>query len=686
MADDRYISQVRLPDGNIYKVGGEPFTYNNTVAGDADDSQQPYALYEVRNNSFVIHCFNSSAGDPYLMTIGFDRDNLIRYNEMNRHWGMAFYIGESGKDFSPKKGTLMQQYCYEGYSGEFESNHDYGLSLTYLRHGTGGDCWLVKCFEKDPATLNPIIMWYLYDWRDLDVYGWNNETEFIHIGHYILDDAYIQGKGYKFCLNIDLSNHRFLRFTGNGTRKGIAHIDDMPIYYEGGDAGEPNMTKISYNSLVETRNACKLIPGTWYRITDYETIVYHNYVAVAGHPFDIIVRADSECKLNENAYAIQNKDDSSYFKNSNLGAWELKYCLNNDSNRFDWANPYGKGVIYWMKDEFGNEAPYDFKNILFERSQSEPITGLSSDVIDWTDVNDSSIINIQTLQNYIYNDRALCMPNTTYTYAPVEIKSKPDSASSYYYTFSYVEKPQPNEKIVMDYTRSGIASNNRIIPYKIEEVYGDNTARMKLPNNVCIAVQKSSKTPIFNNLTFSNCNGNTLFLEGQTSLYRSEFNDCNFNIFCCILGKEEEFNKLSNVERTVMIGLGTDNVFNHIDSALLMPGCGGIGSVNGSKFSYIRDGASICGPIVFCDIQQLGKFSMIYDTFNCVTDSGDKERCLIYLRSDVTPRYPRTIHGSFQSTIATIDFIDPCTNLPYVDWAMAYPGDGFTPVKYWKTS
>lgn len=25
----------------------------------------------------------------------------------------------------------------------------------------------------------------------------------------------------------------------------------------------------------------------------------------------------------------------------------------------------GKGVIYWMQDEFGNEAPYDFKNILF---------------------------------------------------------------------------------------------------------------------------------------------------------------------------------------------------------------------------------------------------------------------------------------------------------------------------------
>jgi hypothetical protein len=33
--------------------------------------------------------------------------------------------------------------------------------------------------------------------------------------------------------------------------------------------------------------------------------------------------------------------------------------------RFEWATEKGKGVIYYMKDEWGNEAPYDFKNIQF---------------------------------------------------------------------------------------------------------------------------------------------------------------------------------------------------------------------------------------------------------------------------------------------------------------------------------
>ena len=57
-----------------------------------------------------------------------------------------------------------------------------------------------------------------------------------------------------------------------------------------------------------------------------------------------------------------------YFDNSKLEAWELKYCLDNDTNRFAWADEVnGKGVIYYMKDEYNNEVPYDFKNIQFKR-------------------------------------------------------------------------------------------------------------------------------------------------------------------------------------------------------------------------------------------------------------------------------------------------------------------------------
>ena len=49
--------------------------------------------------------------------------------------------------------------------------------------------------------------------------------------------------------------------------------------------------------------------------------------------------------------------------------------MDNDTNRFGWTDESnGKGVIYYMKDEWNNECPYDFKNIQFARWElSNPI-------------------------------------------------------------------------------------------------------------------------------------------------------------------------------------------------------------------------------------------------------------------------------------------------------------------------
>ena len=73
-----------------------------------------------------------------------------------------------------------------------------------------------------------------------------------------------------------------------------------------------------------------------------------------------------------------------YFKNSNLPAWKLKYCLDNDTSRFTWADEEnGTGVIYYMKDEHNNECPYDFKNIQFKRWA---ITGFTDEFKDNDDL------------------------------------------------------------------------------------------------------------------------------------------------------------------------------------------------------------------------------------------------------------------------------------------------------------
>ena len=130
------------------------------------------------------------------------------------------------------------------------------------------------------------------------------------------------------------------------------------------------LVNITWSNLKALRDSGQLRVGREYRITDYTTtIVASSSTSVAGNNFDIIVVADSETTLNEKARAIKRVGDT-YFTNAgaNLSAWEIWYCLDNDNSRFQWANSsQGKGVIYRMIDEWGNDVPFDFKNIQFQR-------------------------------------------------------------------------------------------------------------------------------------------------------------------------------------------------------------------------------------------------------------------------------------------------------------------------------
>ena len=126
------------------------------------------------------------------------------------------------------------------------------------------------------------------------------------------------------------------------------------------------MLSLNHSQLVNLRDSGRLIPGQQYRITNYVTTVSTALNEIsAGHQFDIIVTADSENILNEEARAIQHDNDT-YFNSSNLSAWKIWYSLDNDEDRFNWAREDGYGVIYRMIDEYGNDCPYDFKNIQFK--------------------------------------------------------------------------------------------------------------------------------------------------------------------------------------------------------------------------------------------------------------------------------------------------------------------------------
>ena len=126
--------------------------------------------------------------------------------------------------------------------------------------------------------------------------------------------------------------------------------------------------EVTYKEICKLRNTNALVPGRSYRITDYECIVASSdeYKVEQSNVFDIIVTAATTNQLNENCRAVLHKGDK-YFSRNALEVWEIKYTIDNDKSLYDWANlESGKGVIYYMKDEFGNECPYDFKNIQFQ--------------------------------------------------------------------------------------------------------------------------------------------------------------------------------------------------------------------------------------------------------------------------------------------------------------------------------
>ena len=132
-----------------------------------------------------------------------------------------------------------------------------------------------------------------------------------------------------------------------------------------------HLQEVTWSELRDLRDAGSLLPGAMYRITDYRCTTVQTDTSTANNQFDIIVTAVSEDKLSERCRAIRHTGDDYFPTKTDFEAWDLWYCIDNDTDRFQWADTAnGKGVIYRMIDEFNNDCPYDFKNIKFKRSSS----------------------------------------------------------------------------------------------------------------------------------------------------------------------------------------------------------------------------------------------------------------------------------------------------------------------------
>ena len=280
-----------------------------------------------------------------------------------------------------------------------------------------------------------------------------------------------------------------------------------------------NLTEITWSSLKSLADAGTLVPGQYYRITDYTCTTTVSGTKSAGHVFDIIVRADSVNKLNEEAHAIQHTGDT-YFANCDLNAWKIWYCLDNDTNRFTWAdNTNGKGVIYRMIDEFNNDVPYDFKNIQFYRQWNSNKSSWSTISSDTTGV-------------------------PCYTFS-----SNGDSSTVEFTDFSLSRTNNVYSNVIKECIFSGKLGLN------INCFFGSNYYYNTFGNECCYnTFGNGCYNNTFGNKCYENTFGNKCYENTfGNNCFRNTFgNKCNFNIFgnsCCnnTFGEECDSNIFGNI-------------------------------------------------------------------------------------------------------------------------------------------
>lgn len=119
--------------------------------------------------------------------------------------------------------------------------------------------------------------------------------------------------------------------------------------------GSPHLKKIKCSELKKLKSEGKLEEGTWYRITDYGNGIDNDIFY--GHVFDILTLAVSNNKLSEECRAthhVENNISDTYFSDD-IHAWRIWYSIDDTT--------YICGKIYRMIDKWGNDCPYDFKNV-----------------------------------------------------------------------------------------------------------------------------------------------------------------------------------------------------------------------------------------------------------------------------------------------------------------------------------
>ena len=324
-------------------------------------------------------------------------------------------------------------------------------------------------------------------------------------------------------------------------------VDDLETSIENQlDDKLDKMVSITYSSLKSKRDNSQLIPGQMYRITDYITTTTQTDTSTAALQFDIVVTATDVNILNETAKATLHQGVTTF--NRNIHKWELKYCLDNDTDRFAWADTTnGKGVIYYMKDDFGNECPYDFKNILFKRYYINDIRdGIENQTND--DVQMFAYESNSNIVPFAYTAQQKIIGNSGSTNQTLINKNNVGTEAGFVWTFTAIRSQgnfvdgsqKPGIYIDNDENVNGFHHNVIKPCYEVNVLSpADIKVRQILNNNVFFGsvtideYQVSHYDGSYNNFLDLNSKNNTFYCAADNKIGR----DCFDNICHYLFGK-----------------------------------------------------------------------------------------------------------------------------------------------------
>ena len=234
----------------------------------------------------------------------------------------------------------FEDYCQNNSFGNRCINNSFGGYCQNNSFGSGCDNNSFRISASETSTLKNYVQYNHFD--DGCSYNviWNSNTtsSSVLLKNININKGVVGTSNSYNMINIDVLNSE--QEINVNQIDGIISISNISDILNKLD----KTIEINYVDLVTLRDNAQLIPGQKYRIIDYITKTSQENTKSAGHQFDIIVTALDESTLSEEAQAIQNNNDG-YFDGSNLSAWKLWYCLDNDTNRFVWAGDVKVGEI-----------------------------------------------------------------------------------------------------------------------------------------------------------------------------------------------------------------------------------------------------------------------------------------------------------------------------------------------------